>query len=67
MWDSTALSPRIWLNPIGLRLRFAESHISRKTSEIWGTQVVVGTWFETGSSVLRTRFETGSSVVRTWF
>jgi hypothetical protein len=31
--------PQNLANPIGLRLRFAESHISRKTSEIWGTRV----------------------------
>jgi hypothetical protein len=31
--------PQNLANPIGLTLRFAVSHISRKTSEIWGTRV----------------------------
>jgi hypothetical protein len=37
MWDTTALDRRISHQP-NKRLRFVESHISRKTSEMWGTQ-----------------------------
>jgi hypothetical protein len=35
MWDTTAL--HVILSKVGKRLRFVVSHISRKTSEIWGT------------------------------
>jgi hypothetical protein len=39
-WDSTALSCNVGGRLVleGERLRFVESHISRKTSEIWGTR-----------------------------
>jgi hypothetical protein len=37
MWDRTALDRGI-PDPPNKRLRFVESHISRKTSEMWGTQ-----------------------------
>jgi hypothetical protein len=37
VWDTTALDRRI-PGPTNERVRFAVSHISRKTSEIWGTQ-----------------------------
>jgi hypothetical protein len=37
MWDTTALD-RWFLGASHKRLRFVESHISRKTSEIWGTR-----------------------------
>jgi hypothetical protein len=37
IWDTTALYRR-FLGPSHKRLRFAVSHISRKTSEIWGTR-----------------------------
>ena len=42
MWDTTALSFSLFtplFAPVGERLRFVVSHISRKTSEIWGTPV----------------------------
>ena len=41
IWDSTALSwqlLRFDLSSQGGELRFVVSHISRKTSEIWGTR-----------------------------
>jgi hypothetical protein len=38
MWDSTALDLHFFsMNK--RRLRFVESHISRKTSEMWGTRL----------------------------
>jgi hypothetical protein len=37
MWDTTGLDPQ---RPASTRLRFVEPHISRKTSEIWGTRVL---------------------------
>jgi hypothetical protein len=37
MWDATAFDRRI-PDPTNERSRFVESHISQKTSEIWGTQ-----------------------------
>jgi hypothetical protein len=44
MWDTTALDLRT-LEPNGrLSLRFVVSHISRKTSEIWGTRRFVANW-----------------------
>ena len=50
----------------GLRLRFVVSHISRKTSEMWGTrQFVAGTefesrvWWSTSWFVVGTEFESG--------
>jgi len=46
MWDSTELDSMFLFSLLSFgisitsrRSRFAESHISRKTSEIWGTQV----------------------------
>jgi hypothetical protein len=35
MWETTAL--HVPLSKVGKKLRFVVSHISRKTSEIWGT------------------------------
>jgi hypothetical protein len=40
MWDATALSPRLSALVDTLWLKFAVSHISQKTSEMWGTQRV---------------------------
>jgi hypothetical protein len=37
MWDTTALN-RKWFRMQRLELTFVESHISRKTSEMWGTR-----------------------------
>ncbi len=42
MWDTTALDLRSF-GPSGNTSRFAVSHISRKTSEIWGTRGPVTT------------------------
>ena len=38
MWDSTALNPQQSAHYQHLRSRAVVSHISRKTSEMWGTR-----------------------------
>jgi hypothetical protein len=38
MWDNTALNPKYSTHHQHLRSRSVESHISRNTSEMWGTQ-----------------------------
>jgi hypothetical protein len=38
MWDTTALDPRYSAHYQVFRSRSVVSHISRKTSEMWGTQ-----------------------------
>jgi hypothetical protein len=44
MWDTTVFDLRA-LEPIGhVRFRFVVSHISQKTSEIWGTPSFVATF-----------------------
>jgi hypothetical protein len=41
MWDTTALNPRAFLFREQCKSRFVVSHISRKTSEMWGTRRLV--------------------------
>jgi hypothetical protein len=42
MWDATALTHKLQFHNEHLRSRVVVSHISRKTSEMWGTREFVG-------------------------
>jgi hypothetical protein len=37
MWDSTALTPKLLTRNPQFEVNIRQSHISRKTSEMWGT------------------------------
>jgi hypothetical protein len=48
MWDTTASNPKPSFCDGQFRSRFVVSHISRKTSEIWGTR-----WLVEGTEIKR--------------
>ena len=61
MWDSANLNVRV---SIGRgTLRFVESHISRKTSEMWGTR---HTWLGESFDVDMNYFQLTASCQRIW-